>query len=382
MIVDDSAVVRGLLARTLEADPSVKVVASVSNGEMAVSSVARHDIDVVILDIEMPVMDGLTALPKIIAAAPGVKVIMASTLTARNAEISLKCLTNGADDYVPKPSSTRDLNAAGDFQRELLQKVKALAAAKRGMVISGDAQPAPVAAKPVPSHTKVAGGGPITLHKPSNFTPAVLAIGSSTGGPQALFKVFKTLDSAIQVPIFITQHMPPTFTQILAEHISQVSGRAAAEGVDGEVVEAGRVYVAPGDYHMTVVVERDKKVIRLNQDSPENSPGWAPTARRAARLYPKAEGPSSARTRPPASSGACLARPPPPASAARFCRSTRLAAISRKSWRARSNEAGRLSVHGRVPQGAVGPRPLGRQGLPHREPASAGGAQAGDEQPG
>ena len=270
MIVDDSAVVRGLLARTLEADPSVKVVASVSNGEMAVSSVARHDVDVVILDIEMPVMDGLTALPKIIAAAPGVKVIMASTLTARNAEISLKCLTNGADDYVPKPSSTRDLNAAGDFQRELLQKVKALAAAKRGMVISGDAQPAPAAAKAVPSHTKVAGGGPITLHKPSNFTPAVLAIGSSTGGPQALFKLFETLDSAIQVPIFITQHMPPTFTQILAEHISQVSGRAAAEGVDGEVVEAGRVYVAPGDYHMTVVVERDKKVIRLNQDSPEN----------------------------------------------------------------------------------------------------------------
>jgi len=245
---------------------------------MAVSSVARHDVDVVILDIEMPVMDGLTALPKIAAGAPGVKIIMASTLTLRNAEISLKCLAGGADDYVPKPSSTRDITAGDDFKRELLSKVKALAATKRGDPLpQADAGPpaaaarAAVSAKPVTTPAPVApADGKITLRKPSTYTPRVIAIGSSTGGPQALFKVFEALSAEIRVPILVTQHMPPTFTQLLAEHIAKASGRECGEGAEGQIVEDGHVYVAPGNYHMTVKVEGDVKKISVNQDAPEN----------------------------------------------------------------------------------------------------------------
>lgn len=281
MIVDDSAVIRGLIAKTLESDQTIVVACSVSNGEMAVNSVARHNIDVVILDIEMPVMDGLTALPKIAANAPGVKIIMASTLTLRNAEISIRCLTSGADDYIPKPSSTRDVNAANDFKRELLEKVKALAAAKRGVPVSTARASAPTArskaasapasaASAAPSHTAVAGGGPIALRKPSTYTPRVLAIGSSTGGPQALFKFFEKLGDSVRVPILVTQHMPPTFTQILAEHIQKVSGRLCCEGAEGMKVEDGHTYIAPGDYHMTVTAEDGGKVIHLDQDPPEN----------------------------------------------------------------------------------------------------------------
>ena len=283
MIVDDSAVVRGLIARTLESDPLVEVVASVSNGQMAVSSVARHDVDVVILDIEMPVMDGLTALPKIVAQAPDVKIIMASTLTVRNAEISIKCLASGADEYIPKPSSTRDLSAAEDFRRELLDKVKALAAAKRGDAVRPGRVPvsarAPAAGpstvkksgRTMHSHAEVAGGGAISLRKRSTYTPRVLAVGSSTGGPQALFKFFGKLAKSVTVPILVTQHMPPTFTQILAEHIERVGDRACSEGADGMAVEDGHIYLAPGDYHMTVSVEEGGgKTIHLNQDPPEN----------------------------------------------------------------------------------------------------------------
>ncbi len=277
MIVDDSAVVRGLIARTLESDPLIEVAVSVSNGQMAVNSVARHDVDVVILDIEMPVMDGLTALPKIIAQAPDVKIIMASTLTARNAEISIRCLASGADEYIPKPSSTRDLNAGVDFHRELLAKVKALAAAKRGNAAPPGGAPAagPRTAKKsertAHSHTEVAGGGAISLRKRSTYTPRVVAVGSSTGGPQALFKFFEKLAKSVRVPILVTQHMPPTFTQILAEHIERVCGRACSEGADGMAVENDHIYLAPGDYHMTVSAEEGGgKIIHLNQDPPEN----------------------------------------------------------------------------------------------------------------
>ena len=124
MVVDDSAVIRGLLTRSLEADHSIKVVASVGNGEVALKSLERHDVEVIILDIEMPVMDGLTALPKLLAAQPGVKVVMASALTRKNAEVSLRALQMGAADYVTKPSSKSELTSADTFQRELTGKVK------------------------------------------------------------------------------------------------------------------------------------------------------------------------------------------------------------------------------------------------------------------
>ena len=273
MVVDDSAVIRGLLSRALEQDPDIRIVASVANGQLAVNQVQRQPIDVVVLDIEMPVMDGLTALPKILAASPKTKVIMASTLTKRNAEISLRAMSLGAADYVPKPSATRDIHAGEDFRRELLSKVKTFAA--QAVADGGSARRQAVSARPLPNRPtpgslRPAGSGKITLRPmPSRFDPRLIAIGSSTGGPQALFEVVSAL-KGMSMPIVITQHMPATFTTILAEHITRQCGVPTTEAKDGEVLAAGRAYVAPGNYHMVVASDGGRLVLKTNQQPPEN----------------------------------------------------------------------------------------------------------------
>lgn len=301
MVVDDSAVIRGLITRMLEADPDIKVVASVGNGQLAVNQLERHpkEIDVVILDIEMPVMDGLTALPLMLKVDPNVKVIMASTLTKRNAEISLKALSAGAVDYVPKPSTARELSGESDFRRELLDKVKGLGIVHRSEV--GKAPPKlvhPPASAPAPSAPSAAPGekperwvmkhqDEVELRKPGQSRPDILAIGSSTGGPQALFEFLKGLPKTIGMPVVITQHMPATFTSILAEHITRMSGWPCAEAKEGEVLEAGRIYLAPGDYHMNIVQKGPQRVITLNQDPPENfcRPAVDPMLRSLIKVY-------------------------------------------------------------------------------------------------
>jgi two-component system chemotaxis response regulator CheB len=272
MIVDDSAVIRGMIATWLDEDPKVSVVGTARNGKVALDTLARVGAEVVVLDIEMPEMDGLTALPKLLQADPDLKVIMASTLTARNADISLKALANGAADYIPKPSSTRDLQAANDFRRELTEKVKALGGVRRQKTGSVPAAAADRKAAPAAVKAKPAGfsSKEIVLRSPSNLVPQVLAIGSSTGGPQALFTLFGTLKDRVKLPIVITQHMPPTFTTILAEHLHRISGAPCSEATDGTVLQNGSIYVAPGDYHMTVVKRDGQTAVSLNQDPPVN----------------------------------------------------------------------------------------------------------------
>ena len=285
MVVDDSAVIRGLLTRSLEADPEIEVLASASNGEMALNALARHDVEIVILDIEMPVMDGLTALPKMLAAKPGLKVIIASTLTRRGADISMKALAAGAADYLTKPGASA-LTSAEEFKRELLAKVKALGQARRhavGLAAPQAIQRAPGAAEEPPEPQRRV----LALRTAAREPPEAIAIGSSTGGPQALFSVMGALRGALRQPIFITQHMPATFTTILAEHIARASGYASAEGVDGEPVRGGRIYVAPGDFHMTVDGARGEKVVRLLKTPPENfcRPSVDPMLRSLAAAY-------------------------------------------------------------------------------------------------
>jgi len=286
MVVDDSAVIRGLLTRSLESDPAVSVVASIANGEQAIKAVTRYDVEVVVLDIEMPVMDGLTALPKIIAAKRGVQVIMASTLTRKNAEISLRALQAGAADYVTKPTSGGDLNSADEFKRELTQKVKGLGAAARGSTTPASRATATTvapgrASAPPRTATK------FTLRKAPIMPPAAIAIGSSTGGPQALLKVLGDLGGDLNRPIYITQHMPATFTTLLAEHITRSTSVTCGEAQDGDTVSADRAYIAPGDYHMEVVAGDSAPVIRLNQNAPENfcRPAVDPMLRSLARIY-------------------------------------------------------------------------------------------------
>ncbi|MFY7959551.1 MAG: chemotaxis-specific protein-glutamate methyltransferase CheB, partial [Elsteraceae bacterium] len=323
MLVDDSAVIRGLFTRALEADQEIQIISSVSDGRMAVNALKRHDVDVIVLDIEMPNLDGLSALPLLLEVKPDVNIIMASTLTRRNAEVSLKAMSAGAKDYIAKPSSTSELTSAQAFQGELIAKIKALAGGKRSQRAETPHRPSPSFAQPsasVPTHpapvqpradatpatasppspaappaappareapvARLARGAEIPLRKAPIEYPEVIAIGSSTGGPQALFTLLAGLGGAKQ-PILITQHMPPTFTTILAEHISKVTGRAAAEAKDGEAIQPGRIYIAPGDFHMTVETQAGQRVLRLLKTPPENfcRPAVDPMLRSLSQAY-------------------------------------------------------------------------------------------------
>lgn len=282
MVVDDSAVVRGLFTRVLEAEPGIAVIASAGDGAMAVRMLERDEPDVVLLDIEMPNMDGLTALPKIKELRPDVIVIMASTLTRRNAEISLRALSLGADDYLAKPSSREELRSAEDFKRELVEKVLALAARSRGR---------PAGRRPrvrtVRGRETFPARRPIELRSASMARPEVLAIGSSTGGPKALAECLGPITAGISLPIVITQHMPPTFTEILARHLGDITGWPSAEGKDGDLIRPKHIYVAPGGHHMLVARKGPHKAIRISDDPPENfcRPSVDPMLRSLAEIY-------------------------------------------------------------------------------------------------
>jgi len=287
MVVDDSAVIRGLLTKTLETDTEIKVVSTVGNGQAAIDALKRIDIDVIVLDIEMPVMDGLTALPKLLEARRGVQVIMASTLTLKGASVSMKALSLGAADYLPKPTTTTGISTADDFKRGLVEKVKSwglVSRRKRGLPPGSAGAPG----SNTPPPPKRLYPGEVTLRQagvPGKVD--CLAIGSSTGGPQALFALFRSLGRVDRMPVFVTQHMPATFTTLLAEHLAQASGMPAAEAKDGEGVVPGRIYVAPGDFHMTVEGQGASMVVRLNKNPPENfcRPAVDPMLRSIAKAY-------------------------------------------------------------------------------------------------
>lgn len=288
LVVDDSAVVRGLISRHLSAENGLTVVATAANGELALNELARSEIDVVVLDIEMPVMDGLTALKRIVARYPRVRVIMASTLTRRNAEISLTALNLGAADYVAKPES--GLGSAAEFQRELASKVRALAPRRRPAVVAPAVAIPPAGhAVPPPAAPAVRPAAPVPPHgaRPIKHRPNIIVIGSSTGGPPALMQVFESLRGAVEQPILLTQHMPATFTALLAEQLSRIGGRPCAEAKDGERILPGHCYVAPGGWHMVVARDGAHPILRLNQEPPENfcRPAVDPMFRSVAKVY-------------------------------------------------------------------------------------------------
>jgi two-component system chemotaxis response regulator CheB len=302
MVVDDSAVIRGILTRILESDPLIGVAESASNGLRAISALEkRDDIDIIVLDIEMPVMDGLTALPKLLESRPGIQVIVASTLTRKNAEISLRCLQAGAADYLTKPGRGSELSNADEFRRELLAKVKALGALSRRSRGKAPIRPKP-SIGPVPrsrgpergaTFSRKAGldeTAPIALRKAPLLRPLAIAIGSSTGGPQALHSVFQALRTvSLEQPIFITQHMPATFTSLLAKHIAQSSGRVCVEAAEGQRVRPGEAYIAPGGYHLGIAGTGTAPTIKLSQTPPENfcRPSVDPMVRSLIGVYGK-----------------------------------------------------------------------------------------------
>ncbi len=273
MVVDNSVVIRGMIARWIEAEPDMVVAGSLRTGLDAVNQVERLTPDIAVLDIEMPDLDGISALPKLLAKRPNLIIIMASTLTRRNAEISFKALSLGAADYIPKPESTREAAAAETFRHDLLQKIRHLGAKVRRRATAHPASPplAPVLHRepaPRPAATHVGSlAAPVQVVKRafSTAAPRVLLIGSSTGGPQALMSLVGEIGAVIdRFPVLITQHMPPTFTTILAEHLARSSHRPAREGVHGEPVKAGQIYLAPGGSHMRVVKQGGNPTIALD----------------------------------------------------------------------------------------------------------------------
>lgn len=287
MLVDDSSVIRGLLSRWLSADPAIEIVASVGNGQVAVNNMARTNPEIVVLDIEMPVMDGLTALPLILKANPDVQVLMSSTLTQKNAEVSLKAMSLGASDYIPKPTTNREVISSQSFQSEIIEKIKSLAIAKRKLLGHSPYKETTASMPAIEQDVKGTTNKILDLRKASLTPPRIIGVGSSTGGPQALLKFINSLKDDLTVPVVITQHMPAAFTKILAGHLSKASGLECIEAMDNTPLENGKVYIAPGDHHMIVVEKNEKKYLRLNQDPPENfcRPAVDPMFRSLSNLY-------------------------------------------------------------------------------------------------
>lgn len=262
LICDDSAVVRALLSRIMSNDAAITVVARAGNGQQAVDAVKAGGIDVVVLDIEMPVMDGLTALPLLLAADRTVKVLMSSTLTTRGAVIALEALRLGAADFVAKPSAVSSLGGDQAFQTDLLAKVIGL-----GRQVQARRA---VRQSPVQAATALGLRTGVTLRRQPAQRPDVLAVGSSTGGPAALLALFQTLGPKIRVPIVVVQHMPPAFTAQLANHINRLGGCTCAEAVHGEPLRAGHIHLAPGDRHLKVTSHNGRPHAVLTDDPPEN----------------------------------------------------------------------------------------------------------------
>ena len=279
MIVDDAVVARSIVTRWVEAEPDMKVAASLRTGREALDKVEAADPDVVLLDVEMPELDGIAALPLLLGKKRDLVVIMVSTLTRRSAELSLRALALGATDYVPKPETTYEAMTSAAFRRELIDKVrglgrKRLAMRKSTLVPARDEkmQSRGYAPPRAPDGAqRRADSSEVSLRPFAIVMPRALLVGSSTGGPQALTHLVEKLPSAIdRAPMLITQHMPPTFTAVLAEHLSRASGRGVHEAEHGEPVLAGGIYLAPGARHMRVVRSGDGVKIVLGDDPPVN----------------------------------------------------------------------------------------------------------------
>ena len=264
MLCDDSATVRAAMARVLEADPAIRIVARVANGQEAVAALGRMPAalrpQVVLLDLEMPVMDGMTALPLMLRRDPRPIVIVASALTQRGAAATMAAIRAGACDYVPKPAAADGGLAGAGFRDELLAKIKGWARLGQG-VVRGPAQ--------------------VTPPPPPAQLPRALFIAASTGGPQALAVLVKRLPRALPVPLVLVQHMPPGFTAMLAQHLDGLGGPRITEARDGDVLRPGHGVLAPGDRHLLVEAEGSALRVVLSEAPAENycRPAADPTLR-------------------------------------------------------------------------------------------------------
>jgi two-component system chemotaxis response regulator CheB len=271
MVVDDSIVARRVLTRWIGAEADMLVAACLRTGREAVEQLEQCKPDVVVLDVDMPELDGISALPLLLKKKRDLVVIMASTLTRRSAEISLRALSLGAADYVPKPEAASDASTSTAFHRELIDKIRNLGRRGRSLARQGTPNLAPSPASRERTALTLSETAGLSLRPFALSVPRALLIGSSTGGPQALTTLIGQISGTMErAPILITQHMPPTFTTVLAEHLTRVAGRRVHEAEHEEAVVAGGIYVAPGGRHMRVMRGRDGPAIALGDDPPIN----------------------------------------------------------------------------------------------------------------
>lgn len=263
LIVDDSTVVRRLVAAALDEDPEVTVVGSAANGELALAKLDLLDPDVVTLDLEMPVMDGLTTLRELRRRRPDLPVIMFSTLTERGAVATLEALALGASDYVTKPAGAGSVLASLQAVREqLLPRVKELHAARRPAGRGRHpVRPAPPTRRPASTPPR----------RPGPTHPVeVLAIGCSTGGPEALARILPSLPADLPVPVVVVQHMPPLFTRMLAARLDGLGPCPVIEADHGTALEPGTVYLAPGGRHLELARVGAHVRTVLTDEPPQN----------------------------------------------------------------------------------------------------------------
>lgn len=258
MVVDDSVVVRKIVTDVLAGDPAIEVVGTAVNGKVALAKVDQLRPDVITMDIEMPEMDGIAAVKALRAAGRRTPIIMFSTLTERGATATLDALSAGADDYVTKPANVGSVQQSMESVRaQLIPRIKVLTGRPVGL------PPAPVAARPATPPPPAAARGP-------RRAPAVLVIGSSTGGPDALTKVLPRLPHDFPLPVLVVQHMPPVFTTQFAARLDRLSALHVVEAGAGTPIAPGTVHIAPGDFHLTVAPGTGPRRTALDQGAPEN----------------------------------------------------------------------------------------------------------------
>lgn len=260
LIVDDSVTISRMLTDGLSADPDIEVVGSAANGRIALQKILQTPPDIVTLDVEMPEMDGLETLRAIRKEHPTLPVVMFSSLTERGGTVTLDALSAGATDYFAKPSSS---GGVGDALRIIRDDV---APRLKGLVKRHGVTSRP---PPRPSPRPAAPAGPPIVKPP--MRGEIIAIGCSTGGPNALADVLRSFPSNLSVPVVITQHMPPLFTKLLAQRLDASTPLRVREATEGDLLEPGLALIAPGDWHMTFRKEGTKVRVQLDQKPPENS---------------------------------------------------------------------------------------------------------------
>lgn len=251
LVVDDSALIRKLLTDILSSDNEMEIIGTARNGKDALEKIEKLSPDVITLDVEMPIMDGLTTLKQIILKYQ-LPVIMISTLTQQGADLTLKALEEGAVDFIHKPTNIFGLNQ-GKIRESIIKKVKVAAKTSVSKV------------RPQTSIKKIKSGKRRVGLVQSNSFNSIVAIGSSTGGPRALQEVLSSIPADIDAALVIVQHMPPKFTKSLSNRLNDICEINIKEAEDGDILKRGWGYIAPGDYHMKVAEERGNLVIRLNQ---------------------------------------------------------------------------------------------------------------------